>query len=99
MSEMARQSGLVRAANNLDASSDSAGKQKSQSGNQPLLESVDVGQTRKESAPVLYDVETGAEVRHVAERILVDKYICRVQHDRTVRARVHPFRWRRRYEG
>jgi hypothetical protein len=51
------------------------------------------------SALVFHDVEPGAEVGDVAERVLVDEYVGRVQHDRSVRARIDPFGRRRRHEG
>ena len=51
------------------------------------------------SALVFDDVEAGAEVGHVAERVLVDEDVGRVEHDRPVRPRVDPFLRRRRHEG
>src|SRR5258707_9503137 len=51
------------------------------------------------SALVFHDVEPGAEVGDVAKRVLVDEYVGRVQHNRSVRARIDPFGRRRRHKG
>src|SRR5260370_19564215 len=51
------------------------------------------------SALVIQDVRPGAEVGEVAKRVLVDEYVGRGQHDRSVRARIDPFGRRRRHKG